>query len=345
MQENESLELAIVILNFNGKNWLEKFLPTVILYSPKNTVIVADNCSTDDSVNYLKSNFPEVQLIHNEENGGFAKGYNDALKKVKATYYLLLNSDIEVTENWLSPLLKKMETEGIAGCQPKVLAYNNKEKFEHAGASGGFIDRLAYPFCRGRILNHVEIDAEQYNYSTKIFWATGACMLVKSSVYWELEGLDERFFAHMEEIDFCWKANRAGYHFEVVPESTVYHVGGGTLAYESPKKTFLNFRNSLLMIHKNNSGIVFLVIIRRLLLDGLAGIFFLLNGKFPHVLAVLKAHFSYYSMISSSQKERKKWRKLTHKPTNGVYNGSILWVYFAQKVKVFSQLNARRISK
>lgn len=335
-------DLAIVILNWNGRSFLADFLPKVIAYSQPHRIILADNASTDDSVAFVKEQFPSVEIILNESNGGFAKGYNDALKKVDATFYLLLNSDIEVTENWTVPLLKAMEDPTVAGVQPKVLAYHRKEYFEHAGATGGFIDRLHYPFCRGRIFDSVEKDKHQYDYPTPIFWATGASLLIRSEVYWKAGGLDERFFAHMEEIDLCWKAQHLGYHFLAIPESVIYHVGGGTLNYNNPRKTFLNFRNSLLMIHTNYDGWLFPTILRRLLLDGLVGVQFTLSLKFKHLWAIIKAHFSYYGMFSSSQAARKQW-KAQRKPARiGVYNGSIIWAYLAQRVKVFSDLNQRR---
>ncbi len=338
-------DLAIVILNWNGKQFLADFLPKVIAYSSQHRIIVADNASTDDSVSFVQSNFPSIEIILNQQNGGFAKGYNDALKHVNAPFYLLLNSDIEVTENWTVPLLKAMENPKVAGVQPKVLAFHRKEEFEHAGAAGGFIDRLHYPFCRGRLFNSIEKDHGQYDYTTPIFWATGACLLIRSEVYWKAGGLDERFFAHMEEIDLCWKAQHLGYHFLAVPESVVFHVGGGTLNYENPKKTFLNFRNSLFMIHTNQKGWLFPIVFRRLILDGLAGAQYVFSGKPKHTWAIAKAHFAYYGMLGSCSTERKKWKNNRKKATIGVYKGSILWAYFFQGVKQFSQLNQRRFLK
>jgi GT2 family glycosyltransferase len=339
----EKETVAVVILNWNGVAFLQQFLPTVLKYSLESSVIIADNASTDESVDWLKANYPELTIVQNNENGGFAKGYNDALRKIDATYYLLLNSDVEVTENWLEPLRAVMDDPSVAACQPKIKAFHNQSLFEHAGAAGGYIDALHYPFCRGRLLDHVETDTNQYDYPSKVFWTSGACMLIRSEVYWKLDGFDERFFAHMEEIDLCWRIQRLGYSLMVVPTSIVYHVGGGTLNYNSPSKTFLNFRNNLLMIHKNQPSFVGLVIVRRLLLDGIAGGMYVLKGQFKHCFAIIKAHFSFYNMLPSSQKERKKWKSLPHKALAGTYSGSILWAVFFQRITAFSKLNQRKL--
>lgn len=335
-------DIAVVILNWNGKQFLEQFLPQVIAYSKPYRVVLADNASTDDSVLWVKTQFPDLEIVINSENGGFAKGYNDALKCIQADYYLLLNSDVEVTENWLEPLVETMKNEQLAGCQPKIRSYKQRDSFEHAGASGGFIDKYHYPFCRGRMMDHIEKDHGQYDFQSKIFWATGACMLIRSSVYWECGGLDERFFAHMEEIDLCWRAQRLGYEFEVDPRSVVYHVGGGTLNYLNPKKTYLNFRNSLLMIHKNQRNALFYVLFRRMLLDGLAAFVFILKGQFSHFWAVFKAHLSFYRMLPSSISIRKEWKKRDLGQPVTFYRGSILWAIYLQKVTKFSDLNQRK---
>lgn len=335
-------DVAVVILNWNGISFLKKFLPGVVEYSKSYRVVLADNASTDESVFWTQENFPQVEIVINSENGGFAKGYNDALKHVQAEYYVLLNSDIEVTPNWLNPLVEAMKDPKVAGCQPKIKAYDRRNEFEHAGASGGFIDKFHFPFCRGRLVEFIEEDEGQYDYPTKIFWATGACLMIRADLYWKLDGLDERFFAHMEEIDLCWRAHRMGYHFMVLPDSTVYHVGGGTLNYMNPKKTFLNFRNSLLMIHKNQTKFLFLVLFRRMLLDGIAAMVFLLRGQFAHFWAVFRAHLAFYSLLPSSIKERRKWRFLNQKQLSGYYKGSILWAIYAQKNRKFSELNQRR---
>jgi len=231
------MEVAVVILNYNGVKFLKQFLPTVITHSQNATVYVADNCSTDTSVDFLKENFPSIKLIINTENGGFAKGYNDALKNIKADYYVLLNSDIEVTENWIQPCINLLEKDKtIAALQPKVLAYHNKQKFEHAGAAGGYLDNDFYPFCQGRIFNDVEIDSNQYNENKEVFWATGACLFIRANLYHQLGGLDDSFFAHMEEIDLCWRLKQQGHKIYYCADSTIYHVGGGTLNYDNPKK-------------------------------------------------------------------------------------------------------------
>lgn len=334
-------DLAIVILNWNGQRFLEQFLPTVVRYSQPYRVILADNASTDDSVQFVQTHFPTVEIVINEENGGFAKGYNDALKQVEAEFYLLLNSDVEVTEGWLDPLLEAMSDSTIAGCQPKIKSFHRKNDFEHAGAAGGFIDNYFFPFCRGRIFDSIETDTGQYDFPVDIFWATGACMLIRSEVYWKAGALDERFFAHMEEIDLCWRSQRMGYRFRAIPASTVYHVGGGTLNYKSPRKTYLNFRNSLLMIHKNYQGWLTWMMIKRMWLDGIAAIGFLLKGQFPHFWAVFRAHISFYQLLPSSRKERKQYASLTKKTPIGKYEGSILFAKFIQGVKSTAKLNQR----
>jgi len=336
-------EIAIVILNYNGKKHLETFLPTVIRYSSSCRIIVADNQSTDDSLYFLKEKFPIVEIIQNTENGGFAKGYNDALKQVDAKFYLLLNSDIEVTSGWLDPLYTIIQSEDVAGCQPKVLSYANKSIFEHAGAAGGFLDRNYFPFCRGRIFDLTEEDRGQYDTVQEIFWATGACMLIKSEIFHAVGGFDEDFFAHMEEIDMCWRIKKMGYTFKVVPSSVVYHVGGGTLAYHSPTKTYLNFRNSLFMITKNYSGFLGVKIFYRLLLDGIAGVLFLLKGSPLHTIAVLKAHRDFYLKLPLMLQKRKKMKRL-HFPTQdlvGMYRGSILWARYFKGILKYSELNFR----
>lgn len=340
-----SSKTAVVILNWNGKNFLEEFLPTMIKNTSNADIIVADNQSTDNSIEFLKSNFEDIRIIINHENGGFAKGYNDALGEIEGQYdyYVLINSDIEVTLGWLDPLVKLLdENDEVAGAQPKVRSFHRKEYFEHAGASGGFIDKNYYPFCRGRIFDEVERDVGQYDNQKEVFWTTGACMIVRSKIYHELKGLDEDFFAHMEEIDFCWRAKKRGYSFYVEPRSLVYHVGGGTLNYENPRKTFLNFRNSLYTIHKNHNGFLFTKILWRLILDGVAGVKFLSALKFKHFGAVLKAHFTYYVQIGTLNKKRREIKKESqHFNSAGLYDASILWAYFFKGIKSFKGLNKR----
>ena len=298
--ETQEIKVAVVVLNWNGKDWLEKFLPTLIKYSQEATVFIADNASTDNSIRFTKKYFPQVEIIINKTNEGYSKGYNDALKKISAEYYVLINSDIKVTKNWLNPIIHLMDSEqNISACQPKLLDYNNTSKFEYAGASGGFIDNLGYPFCRGRIFQNIETDEQQYNDAIEIFWATGACLFVRSSHFWKVEGLDEDFFAHQEEIDLCWRLKNKGYKIMVEPKSVVYHVGGGTLQSNSPFKTYLNFRNNLCMLFKNlpiNS--LFVILPVRLFLDGIAAFTFLQQNKgIQHYLMITKAHFSFYFKI------------------------------------------------
>lgn len=333
-------KVAVVILNYNGVDFLQKFLPTVIAYTPDAEIIVADNASTDTSVDVMKEKFPNIRLIQNKENTGFAGGYNNALQHVKADYYLLLNSDVEVTPNWLQPLQDCLDqNEEIAACQPKVLAHHDKTKFEHAGAAGGFLDYFYYPLCRGRIFDTVEVDHGQYDNNIPIFWSTGACMLIRSRVFHEIGGFDDRFFAHMEEIDLCWRIQSLGYSIYFVHESKVYHVGGGTLNYMSPFKTFLNFRNSLFTIHKNHIGHVSIVILWRLILDGIAGAKFIFGGQFRHCIAVVKAHFHYYRNLRYLQNQRKiiQAKRVNNKPY-GILKRSIVWRYFVKGEKTFDKI-------
>lgn len=298
-------EVAVVILNWNGKKWLEKFLSNVIENSPEADVIIADNGSSDDSIPYIKTTFPDIQIVSLDDNYGFCGGYNRALAQLEHPYFLLLNSDIEVTENWLSPLLSTIKSaENIGIVQPKILDYNKKDTFEYAGAAGGFIDKYGFPFCRGRIFDSLEKDTQQHQTPIPVVWATGAAMLVKSSLWKQLGGLDELFFAHMEEIDFCWRAQNHGFTVMVNPNSTVYHVGGGTLPKNNPRKTFLNFRNGLFLLYKNlpekkrNRTILI-----RLLLDGVAAFYFLITGH-PHGFwQVFKAHLAYYKLKGQLEKQ------------------------------------------
>ena len=300
------MKLAIIILNWNGKKLLEQFLPSVIQHSKGADIYVADNASTDDSIAFIKSNYPTITVIQNKENAGYAKGYNDALKSVNADVFCLLNSDVEVTQNWLNPILNTFkEDTNTAVIQPKLLDYNKKDYFEYAGAAGGFIDKYGYPYCRGRIFNTVEKDLGQYNDSTEIFWASGACMFIKRDVFKELHGFDELYFAHMEEIDLCWRAKNLGYVIKYVGSSEIYHVGGATLKNSNPKKTFLNFRNSLFTLTKNANGFILGKIFVRLILDGIAAIKFLIEFKPKHTIAIIKAHFSYYFYLNQVLTQRK----------------------------------------
>ena len=301
---------AVIILNWNGIDWLKQFIPILIENTGKQDadLIVADNASSDDSISYLKEQHPEIQLIILEENYGFAEGYNRALTQIPHLYSILLNSDVEVTKDWTLPLIKQLESSNkIAACQPKIKDFYKKDYFEYAGASGGFIDYLGYPFCRGRIFNELEKDNGQYDNPISIFWATGACLAIKTEIYNEVGGLDGEFFAHMEEIDLCWRLKSRGYDIYAVPESTVYHVGGGTLSKVSPKKTYLNFRNNLLVLYKNlPSSELTRTIFLRLILDGIAGVKFVLSGQISHMFAIIKAHFHFYGMMQRFKNKRRE---------------------------------------
>lgn len=337
--------VAVVILNWNGKKLLEEFLPSVNKFSPGTQIIVADNASTDNSIEFLKNNYPEVKIIQNAKNFGFAGGYNIALQSLDYQYYVLLNSDMEVSEGWLNPLISLMDAnKQIGAAQPKIKDFYKKNLFEYAGAAGGFIDKWGYPFCRGRIFNELEEDKGQYEAAMEIFWATGACMAVNAEVFEEAGGFDADFFAHMEEIDLCWRIKNLGYKIFCVPQSVVYHVGGGTLNKYSPRKTYLNFRNNLMMMIKNlPSEKLFRTIIIRLILDGAAAIRFLFekNG-IQHFSAVARAHFYIYSHLKTLKKKR---NLLTHKKVNGIYSGSIVYEHFILGKKKYSQLHSSQFSK
>ena len=329
------MKVAVVILNWNGKQLLEQFLPSVVQYSKEATVYVADNASTDDSVAFIKDQFPEVSIVVNPTNTGYAGGYNDALQHIEADVYALVNSDIEVTENWLQPIIKAFQNEPTTAIiQPKILDYKNKDYFEYAGAAGGFIDQYGYPFCRGRIFNTLEKDLGQYDTNQEIFWASGACFFIRSNVYKELKGFDTSFFAHQEEIDLCWRAINKGHTIKYLFESKVFHVGGATLQQGNPKKTELNFRNSLLMLTKNlPKKVLFRVLFIRMVLDGIAGIKFLLEGQPKHLVAVLKAHFSFYQRFAINFNKRG-----TYQESKYYYTKSIVLSYFIKKIHFFNEL-------
>ena len=333
------MKVAVVILNWNGKSFLEKFLPSVIQHSQGVAeIIVADNASTDDSVAFLETEYPAIRIIRNKTNAGFASGYNQALYQVKADYYVLLNSDIEVTENWIQPVIDKMEKDSqVAACQPKILSYHDRQKFEYAGAAGGFIDHLGYPFCRGRLFQTLEEDEGQYDDTTEIFWATGACMFVRADLFHRFGGFDDDFFAHMEEIDFCWRLKNEGHKVFYIPTSRVYHVGGGTLPKSSSRKTYLNFRNNFMLLYKNLPVWELPVVFgKRLLLDAIAGLKFLFEGHYKDFFAVLRAHFSFYRRISTLRIKREG---LKHKQISRVYRKNIVFEYFLRRKKKFSDLD------
>ncbi|QTD38280.1 glycosyltransferase family 2 protein [Polaribacter batillariae] len=331
------MKTAIVILNWNGKKLLEQFLPSVVSFSSELAdIYVADNASTDASISYVKEFFPSVKIIENAVNGGYAKGYNDALQSVNADIYCLLNSDIEVTENWLPPVLNIFKNDkNTAIVQPKLLDFKDKKKFEYAGAGGGFIDLYGYPYCRGRVFNNLEIDKGQFNDTTDIFWASGACLFIRSKVYHKIDGLDEDYFAHQEEIDLCWRVQNIGYKVKYVGNSTVYHVGGATLQETNPHKTYLNFRNSLLNVIKNVPKKWFLfVVFSRLILDGIAGLKFIFELRPIHTWAILKAHLSFYKNFFKFLGKR---RKLQKKQDYNLHT-SIVWQYFVLGRKKFDEL-------
>ncbi len=332
--------VAVVILNWNGKKFLQKFLPSVLASDYENlSVIVADNASSDDSISFIKKNFPQINVITNSKNEGFSKGYNTALTKVTADYYVLLNSDVEVNPGWIAPIILLMENdETIAACQPKILSFQNKNQFEYAGASGGWIDALGYPFNRGRVFDFCETDNGQYNKASEIFWASGAALFVKSSVFDELNGFDEYFFAHQEEIDLCWRMQRAGYKIYVEPNSVVYHVGGGTLPMGDRRKVYLNFRNNLVMLSKNLLFYESLWKIPvRIFLDVIAAFQALVKGNFSTFISIESAHLDYIKWLFFGR-NKTNLPKLKMKNLKGVYAGSIVWKYFINKKKTFSEI-------
>ena len=337
------MSTAIVILNWNGANYLQQFLPILI----ENTsisgveIIVADNASTDTSLEVLRDKFPAIRTIVLDKNYGFAGGYNKALEQVDSDYYVLLNSDVEVTPNWLEPLVEYMnEHDDVAACQPKIHAYHRRTHFEHAGAAGGFIDRFGFPFCRGRILGNAEEDKGQYDSVIDVFWATGACLMTRSKTYWKVGGLDDEFFAHMEEIDLCWRLKSRGYRIVCVPESTVYHIGGGTLNVESPHKTYLNFRNNLLMLYKNiPAKLLKETMFWRVVFDYLAAFQFFVTGKTANAKSVLKARADFNRMQPDfKEKRRENILYATTDNESEIFQGSIVLNYYLKGRKTYSTL-------
>jgi GT2 family glycosyltransferase len=339
---NKVPSIAVVILNWNGVSLFSRFLPSVLLNSREEgvTLHIADNGSTDGSLEFLRKNFPTVNLIPLNQNYGFAGGYNRALQQIDADYYILLNSDVEVTEGWIGPCIRRLQEEpGTAAVQPKILSYSDKSKFEYAGAAGGYIDYWGFPFCRGRILSEIEYDTGQYDQPVSIFWATGACMMIRSSVFHEAGGFDEDFFAHMEEIDLCWRLKNRGWNIKFEPESRVYHLGGATLSYRSSRKVFFNFRNSLWMLVKNlPKKELFPVLISRMILDGTAAMNFLVTGQFTAFRAVFKAHFDFYKSIRRFKRKRAVLLPLVHENKHPeIFRGSMVVRYFLFKYRKFSQ--------
>jgi len=334
---------AIIILNWNGLKYLRMFLGTVLRYSAgeDTTVYVADNGSTDGSADWVADNFKDVVLLRFDRNWGFAGGYNRAVEQVSAEYIVLINTDIEVTHGWLPPLVDYMDANrDTAACQPKIRSYNKKEYFEHAGAAGGFIDKYGYPFCRGRILNIAEKDEGQYNDQADIFWSSGACMIVRTGTWKECGGFDADFFAHMEEIDLCWRFSKAGYRTVFIPDSTVYHIGGGSLDYDSPFKIFLNFRNSLYMLYKNLPDDRFRsTLLIRKIMDGLAAIMFLAGGRFSYFRAVFKAHISYYKALGELRKKRAAVRSIGDgRAGKLILNKSVVFEFYVKGNRTFNSL-------
>jgi GT2 family glycosyltransferase len=341
---NKKIKVAIVILNWNGRKFLEKFLPSVVEYSAGAEVIIADNDSKDDSVSFLKEHYPQLRIILNNENGGYAKGYNDALAQVDAEYYVLLNSDIEVTPGWVQPVIDVMDADpGIAAAQPKLLSYAQKDEFEYAGAAGGFIDKYGYPFCQGRVFGNLEKDLGQYDEVREIFWATGAAMFVRAEKFWEIGGLDADFFAHMEEIDLCWRLKNAGYKVVYVPRSKIYHVGGGTLPKGTARKTYLNFRNNFALLFKNlPKDRVLKTFIARLVLDGVAAIRFLTEGHFGDTFAVFRAHMYFYSHLGELRRKR---RAHTQRRVSMIYQKNLVFEHFLRRKTKFTDLDQSKFSK
>lgn len=332
---------SVVILNYNGLELLKRYLPTVLENTSEAEIIVADNGSEDESVPWLKNNFPTVRLICLDKNYGFAEGYNSALKKVDSEYYVLMNSDVRVPYGWLAPLEKYMkEHSGCAACQPKILSDKNPEMFEYAGAAGGYIDIYGYPFCRGRVMEHVERDKGQYDTDAEVFWATGACLMIRSREYWNAGGLDSRFFAHQEEIDLCWRLKSRGWSIRCVPESKVYHVGGGSLDYESPFKTKLNFRNNALMLYKNLSSTMYWYVRPiRVVLDWIAALQMLIQRKPKNARAVLEAQKEFYSMKKDFKNDRTANLKMTTiKIPEGMMKKWLLWQVMVKKKQKFDEL-------
>lgn len=337
------MKIAVVILNWNGKKMLEKYLPSVTAYTTGDAeVVIADNGSTDDSIEFLRTHYPTLRIVQMDKNYGFAEGYNRALEQIEADYYVLLNDDVEVTPNWIEPVIAQMESNRLTAiCQPKLLMDTQRDTFEYAGAAGGFIDNYGYPFCRGRIFNTLEKDHGQYDDACEIFWASGAAMFVRAQVWKELGGLDGDFFAHMEEIDFCWRAKNMGYNVEYCPQSVVYHLGGGTLPKTNPRKTYLNFRNNLSMLYKNLPlGYRTYVLTIRWVLDWVAALKFLVGGSKAEWSAVFEAHRDF---CKAKPQLKIKRAAIQQKKVSCVLPDLLLVKYYLGRNKHFSQLDFKKI--
>lgn len=332
--------VAVVILNWNGLAYLKKFLPSVCASTyPNLDIIIGDNASTDDSIKFIKENYPQIKILINDINYGFAEGYNRVLSQLNHDYFVLLNSDVEVTPNWIEPVIKLMESNlSIAAAQPKIRSHSNKSSFEYAGAAGGFIDLFGYPFCRGRIFDSLEIDSGQYDKNSEIFWASGAALFIKRTNWLEMNGLDADFFAHMEEIDLCWRLKNQGYKIMYCADSLVYHVGGGTLSAENPYKTYLNFRNNLVLLQKNLPfAKAFLVIFIRFWLDFISLLKFIIDKKPKNAKAISQAHVFFLKNLFKNVKKSKLIDKSSFN-SSGLFFGSIVWEYFVRKKKSYSSL-------
>lgn len=336
-------DTAVVILSYNGKKWHQLFLPLIISEAGSGyDVIVVDNASTDDTLQYVQKEFPSVKTLQIAVNKGFSNGYYEALNQIQAKYYILLSADFEVTHNWFPPLLHAMQHyEGLAACQPKIRYWREKEHFEYAGAAGGFKDNFGYLFCRGRIFNDLEKDNGQYDDDIEVFWASGGCLMIRADLYHKVGGLDKDLYAHMEEVDLCWRLKNAGYKIGYVANSTVYHVGGSVISYGSPQKLYYNFRNSLILLLKNEAGSKLLWLFPlRLILDGIAGLQMLVQGKFKETATIIKAHVHFYGSFGKWFRKRQAAKKLAIvRNTEGIYPKSIVWQYFALRKKTFDKLN------
>lgn len=330
-------ETAVVILNYNGRNLLETYLPSVVKHSQQAEVVIIDNASTDESIKFLTEFYPTLQIVSLDKNLGYAGGYNQGLKFLNNKNFLLLNSDVEVTENWLNPILDFYHSHEKVGCiQPKILDWNDKSKFEYAGAAGGFMDKDLFAFCRGRMLSELEVDSGQYDQPLAVFWASGASLFISSEVFNDIGGFDEDFFAHMEEIDLCWRLQNKGYTNYCVPQSKVYHLGGGTLSQQNSHKTYLNFRNNLFIITKNYGDILLFKVFYRMLLDGIAAWRFLFRGEVNNFMAVGQAHLMYYWHLPSLLRKRKKCLPKEKNDIKGFVNKSLIYSFFILKIRKYS---------
>lgn len=342
---NSTPKVAVVILNWNGLKYLRQYLPSVLRSVwPGLEIVIGDNASTDGSVDFIRSEYPNIRVIQNDDNYGFTGGYNKVLSQVDADYYILLNSDVEVSPGWIAPVINLMESDPlIAAAAPKIIAFNQKDSFEHAGAAGGFIDKYGYPFCRGRMFYEIEKDKGQYQQSGEVFWATGAAMFVKRKHWDEAGGFDDRFFAHMEEIDLCWRLKNMGYKVMYCAESEVFHLGGGTLNVENPFKTYLNFRNNLLLLQNNLPfWRATFTITARFWMDMLALFRFLGEGKRKDAWAVSRAHQNFVFRLFVPGKKNPKLKVHKHYPLTGIYKGSLVWDFFVKKKMHFTDLDQDR---